>query len=309
MLICKSKYAQFTNFTFNENKNYNNNIINTRTFYSDDELKRKIDELSSSFPLHNNTKLEQSSNITTFQFNQAQSIISYYTLLLLKDINNNKLYNRTSASEQVAQFHFRLNWNKNHPTNRAQTIRDWGEHYYTHGELIASNRGKHIKYVSIIMEENIQILFKSVIRGMKSNIRTPVLFAKTYQDQLINVIREKIPSLINIIPNTISESTSRRWFKYLGFFPHKYKKNYYCDGHEREDVIKRRDAFIDEFLNKYYPKMSHYSGDNMTIITPPLLDRSKNEEEYVWFYQDESSFNSNDSVGVIWEVLYYLLFK
>ena len=55
--------------------------------------------------------------------------------------------------------------------------------------------------------------------------------------------------------------------------------------------------------------MSHYSGDNMTIITPPLLDRSKNEEEYVWFYQDESSFNSNDSVGVIWEVLYYLLFK
>ena len=82
--------------------------------------------------------MEQSSNITTFQFNQAQALISYYTLLLVKDVNNNKVNNRTSASEQVAQYHFRLNWNKNNPTNRAQTIRDWGEHYYTYGELIAT---------------------------------------------------------------------------------------------------------------------------------------------------------------------------
>jgi hypothetical protein len=53
------------------------------------------------------------------------------------------------------------------------------------------------------------------------------------------------------IEATISESTARRWLKFrLGYQCKEAKKGIYIDGHERPDVIKEREVFIDQ-INGY----------------------------------------------------------
>jgi hypothetical protein len=53
------------------------------------------------------------------------------------------------------------------------------------------------------------------------------------------------------IQATISESTARRWLKFrLGYECKEAKKGIYIDGHERPDVIKEREAFINQ-LDRY----------------------------------------------------------
>jgi len=53
------------------------------------------------------------------------------------------------------------------------------------------------------------------------------------------------------IQGTIVESTAQRWLKLrLGYECKETKKGVYIDGHERPDVIKEREAFIDQ-LDRY----------------------------------------------------------
>jgi len=53
------------------------------------------------------------------------------------------------------------------------------------------------------------------------------------------------------IEATITESTAQRWLKYrLGYKCKEAKKGVYIDGHERLDVIKEREAFIDQ-IDRY----------------------------------------------------------
>jgi hypothetical protein len=59
------------------------------------------------------------------------------------------------------------------------------------------------------------------------------------------------------IQATISESTARRWLKFrLGYECKEAKKGIYIDGHERPDVIKEREAFIDQ-LDSYERYVIH----------------------------------------------------
>ena len=54
------------------------------------------------------------------------------------------------------------------------------------------------------------------------------------------------------IDGKIVESTAQRWLKFrLGYDCKEAHKGMYVDGHERPDVIKERDVFINEQLNKY----------------------------------------------------------
>jgi len=53
------------------------------------------------------------------------------------------------------------------------------------------------------------------------------------------------------IEATITESTAQRWLKYrLGYECKEARKGIYIDGHERPDVIKEREVFIDQ-IDRY----------------------------------------------------------
>lgn len=56
------------------------------------------------------------------------------------------------------------------------------------------------------------------------------------------------------IHGTISESTAQRWLRFkLGYQCKEVRKGVYVDGHERPDVIKEREEFLDQILNRYEP--------------------------------------------------------
>jgi len=51
---------------------------------------------------------------------------------------------------------------------------------------------------------------------------------------------------------TISESTALRWLKFkLGYQSKEAKKGVYVDGHERPDVIKEREGFLEKIFDKF----------------------------------------------------------
>ncbi len=55
------------------------------------------------------------------------------------------------------------------------------------------------------------------------------------------------------IEDTISESTAVRWLKKLGFSLCRVRKGVYVDGHERPDVVKVREEFINYLFTRVLP--------------------------------------------------------
>ena len=70
----------------------------------------------------------------------------------------------------------------------------------------------------------------------------------------------------------------------------------YYDGHERPDVIKYRQTFLDEIYS-YEKSMAKYEGENMERILPTL---GPNEKEIIFVTHDECVFYSNDGKRGIW---------
>ena len=87
-----------------------------------------------------------------------------------------------------------------------------------------------------------------------------------------------------------------RWLHHLGFKPVSHKKGVYINGHEREDVIKHREALLktleDLCVSRPLPR---YSDD------PPRVRLEANEEkELVIIFHDESIFNTNEGQTWMW---------
>jgi hypothetical protein len=54
------------------------------------------------------------------------------------------------------------------------------------------------------------------------------------------------------IEGAISERTAQHWLRFkLGYQCKESKKGLYVDGHERPDVIKERNDFIEQISNRY----------------------------------------------------------
>lgn len=67
--------------------------------------------------------------------------------------------------------------------------------------------------------------------------------------KLQKYVNEKLlPQLFKEQRKTISESTAIYWLKALGYQWKRYTKGVYVDGHERPDVVKTREAFVNKML-------------------------------------------------------------
>ena len=98
-------------------------------------------------------------------------------------------------------------------------------------------------------------------------------------------------------PTKISETTVRRWLYFLDFRPKEKGKNYFVDGHEREDVVQHRN----EFLNKMEDlclRCTQWEGEELEIAVHPVL--ADGEKRTIFIVQDESLFYTNDSVKLSW---------
>ena len=69
------------------------------------------------------------------------------------------------------------------------------------------------------------------------------------------------------------------------------------DGHERQDVVRYREIFLEQMANLEL-RMNKYDGDSMTQMVSPEL--SENEKRVVWICHDETTIYSNDATKVVW---------
>ena len=145
---------------------------------------------------------------------------------------------------------------------KARCIRRWADYYFQYGELPKFKGGTNVKTHSIITDENVQNLFRTELRKMKDEDRTPKAFCEILNNTLLSTIPEAKTS--------VCEETARLWMIYLGFKATKQGKGYYTDGHNREDVVRDREVFLEKY-SEYQSKMFQYSGDNLEVEEPPNL--------------------------------------
>lgn len=187
----------------------------------------------------------------------------------------------------------------------------WKKHYMLTGELVSSKRGKHVKTKSLILREDFQIELLGYLRSIPDVQRKPSKLARhIHTSFLFRFADENTP----VVP--VCSKTVKRWMLMLGFEKRIHKKNYYVDGHEREDVKAYRQEFVDKMLGNdekgirgYCSRMVTYAddpGDKATnrppqerfLPIPPELNGG--EKRIVFVVHDESIFYSNDATKIIW---------
>ncbi|KAA1072983.1 hypothetical protein PGTUg99_050072 [Puccinia graminis f. sp. tritici] len=85
----------------------------------------------------------------------------------------------------------------------------------------------------------------------------------------------------------------------LGFSPQEYRKSIYFDGHEREDVVEARKAYI----KKYHQlrRLSRvYGGENLELAAPVDPEIIGDQKETVFIFHDESTVHTKERPGVAW---------
>lgn len=108
------------------------------------------------------------------------------------------------------------------------------------------------------------------------------------------VNNEFLPShvLPSNLPLTISVRTANRWLHQLGFIPQSHKKGSYVDGHEREDVVKSREEFLELIMDlKKSQKPPPPCSDEMAPVPGPDAESQK---RLVLIYHDKSIFSTNE---------------
>ena len=175
------------------------------------------------------------------------------------------------------------------PTYRARAVREWATYFLTHGELRPFRRGKFVKTFTIISNEAVQTFIRGKIKELKPLQRSPT--------NIMNLLNTEWLKEILHAPTKISETTVRRWLYFLDFRPKEKGKNYFVDGHEREDVVQHRN----EFLNKMEDlclRCTQWEGEELEIAVHPVL--ADGEKRTIFIVQDESFFYTNDSVKLSW---------
>ena len=78
----------------------------------------------------------------------------------------------------------------------------------------------------------------------------------------------------------------------------------YVDGHEREDVVAYRTAFVKRWLEDYEPRMVEYNNDGNVVKEPTgyeLKGKYKGRPfKLILVTHDESTFYANDRRKVGW---------
>jgi hypothetical protein len=175
-------------------------------------------------------------------------------------------------------------------THSGRLIRQWADYWIHQGELPIHNQGKFVKTKSMIHDEDVQLILRQFVRTERGSSLTSTKLADWVNENLH--VRLRIGS-----PVRISSRTAQRWLNIMGLRFGKFMKGLYNDGHERDDVVRYRSAFLQR-MSMYEKRMIQYVGDFMeTSISPEL---SEGERTLVLVTHDESCFGSNDGRSYCW---------
>lgn len=100
---------------------------------------------------------------------------------------------------------------------------------------------------------------------------------------------------------TISLRTAQRWIHKLSWRYGKKRRGMYIDGHEREDVVEYRKAFVERW-KEYEKRMVIYDNDGNVASEPsgfPVPQQGRFRLHLIT--HDESTFYAHDRRKTIWE--------
>ena len=136
---------------------------------------------------------------------------------------------------------------QSHSVARARSIRRWVLHFLQTDELPhAKQNGTR---PAILQDENISHELQA---ALKENLKHGSIKATDLVDVVASPRIQEHFKNAGIDRPKISERTAHRWLAALGWEYGKQKNGMFIDGHEREDVVLYRDAFVQRF--KHYER-------------------------------------------------------
>ncbi|KAI0083234.1 hypothetical protein BDY19DRAFT_900582 [Irpex rosettiformis] len=113
-------------------------------------------------------------------------------------------------------------------------------------------------------------------------------------------VQERLVGVNGGRPVTISISTGRRWLKKLSWRYTRVRKGMYVDGHEREDVVEYRNAFVKRW-KEYEKRMTTFDTEgNPVESTGGFPTQQRGRFKLILVTHDESTFYANDRRKTKW---------
>ncbi|KAF7310220.1 hypothetical protein MIND_00395700 [Mycena indigotica] len=186
-------------------------------------------------------------------------------------------------------------------THQAHRIRDWIHLYLATGKLPVHIIGVNDND-SLLDDEDFAL-------AIKFHLQTVCAKNKHFRAQdLVDFVaspdmQERLEAA-NIQKRSITVRTACRWLKRMDWWFGVRKNGMYVDGHEREDVVAYRKAFVKRWMEGYEPRMVTYDNDGNEAKRPDG-DTFKLPERYLGqrfqlipVTHDESTFYKNDRMTV-----------
>ena len=239
-----------------------------------------IDKLCSEIDLTPNVLADKKSQSTTkWDFIRKLAVRHYLQ-------SSQKNEPKIESSEKIASLLFP----DRNAVHSGRLIRNWAQYFVNNGALPEHRQGKFVKKKSLIHDEDVQIILRNFVRNEPGVSLTSSTLASWVNENLH--LKIGLAESVNI-----SSRTAQRWLNILGLRFGKFMKGLYKDGHERDDVVKYRNAFLQRMLF-YEKRMVQYVGEFMeTKISPELEDGMRS---LVLVTHDESCFGSNDGRSYCW---------
>jgi hypothetical protein len=171
-----------------------------------------------------------------------------------------------------------------------QQIRKWAKRYMQTGKLPDHSQGKFVKVNSLIHDEDVQGILRAFIRSEPQVSLTSSRLASWISENLH--VKLGLENAVSISPRA-----AQRWLNIIGLRFGRFGKGLYHDGHERDDVVRYRNGFL-ERMSRYETRMPVYSGEFMEQAIMPELEEAT--KPLILVTHDESCFAANDGRSFCW---------
>ncbi|KAF8607403.1 hypothetical protein BDV93DRAFT_591655 [Ceratobasidium sp. AG-I] len=161
----------------------------------------------------------------------------------------------------------------------ARTLRSKAEHIRSYGELPDRRQGKGAAHATLLDDPLVKKSLKTFISSLKI---TPLSVMKE--------VNTNILPRLSTTKQSITENTAKKWLLKLGYRRETYRKGIYMDGHERADVVKYRNEFLDNRFQIYSDKECE----------PLPLKLPTGTSQIIPVFHDECCFHANDQSTSSW---------
>jgi hypothetical protein len=231
------------------------------------------------------TKEEKNDNLDVIVRARVAAMVGLLNIYTDADLG----YSWRKASEIVAKA-------KKRGTYHARRIREWVVDFLRWRDLPLSQ----LKWErwTILDDEDIS----EEIRGqLTQKASSGFLKAEDVVDIIASPVMQDSFARKGILKTSISVKTGHRWLKKLGWTYGTLRNGMYLDGHEREDVVEYRKAFVERWME--HERRFHRWDHNGTELPRPNgfpVPGAMGRFRLIPVTHDESTFFQNDERNTGW---------